>query len=270
MQPRFCLTIAATLSFLVGSPSHSRAAAGDGSPEEVVRKATDSLNQGREEEFARAMHPAELRRLREALSTIVDEAARDGKADQVLRIFPGVKSVEQLKELDDMAFFTAYLRAITGHDPAVKKALAKTKVEVLGHVAEGKDTTHVVYRSIMKGKGDDDAFFRIMVVSLRKDGPRWAMLLSGDAEATMAAMKQRFAANPAVPDLRATKIQLIGQLLEGKDRAYVVYRTITPLGDTPLKKVSVMTIDKEEPGWAVVRSGDSDAIARLIKERTGL
>ena len=32
-------------------------------------------------------------------------------------------------------------------DPSMKKALANTKIDVFGHVNEGEDTAHVVYRS---------------------------------------------------------------------------------------------------------------------------
>jgi len=234
-----------------------------------VRAATDAVNHGRTEEFARAMHPEALRQFRAVMSAVVDAAAKDGKADQVLRIFPSVKDVQGLKKLDDVTFFADYLRGVTGHDPALKSALAHSKIEVLGHVAEGKETAHVVYRMSTKVDGEDvDGL--MSVASLRKDGPRWAMLLSSDVEAMTLMMKQRLMAKPAVPDLKAMKVQPLGHLLEGKENAHLVYRTVTPLGDTSLKKINVLSVNKTDPGWKVVRDGDSEAVIKLIKEQFGL
>jgi len=269
MKQRSFLAMASAVLIFLLFPSKSPAAPDDGSPEAVVRAATDALNHGRTEEFAKAMHPEALREFRAAMSALVDAAAKEGQADQVLKIFPSVKDVQELKKLDDVHFFADYMRGVTGHDPALKSALANSKVQVLGHVAEGKETAHVVYRLSTKVDGADvDGL--ISVASLRKDGPRWAMLLSGDVEAMTLMMKQRLAAKPTVPDLKAMKVQPLGHLLEGNENAHLVYRTVTPFGDTSFKKINVLSVKKTDPGWKVVRDGDSEAIIKLIKEQFGL
>jgi len=269
MKQRSNLAMASALLILLLSPMKSPAGPDDRSPEAVVREATDGVNHGRTEEFAKAMHPEALRQFRAAMSAVVDAAAKDGKADQVLRLFPSVKDVQELKKLDDVTFFADFLRAVTGRDPALKSALAHSKIEVLGHVAEGKETAHVVYRMSTKVDGTDFEGL-VLVASLRKDGPRWRMLLSGDVEAMTLMMKQRSVSKPAVPDFKAMKVQPLGHLLEGKENAHLVYRTVTPFGDASLKKINVLSVKKTDPGWKVVRDGNSEAIITLIKGQFGL
>ncbi|MFI5457223.1 MAG: hypothetical protein ACHRXM_17395 [Isosphaerales bacterium] len=77
-------------------------------------------------------------------------------------------------------------------------------------------------------------------------------------------------AKPAVPDLKAMKVQPLGHLLEGKENAHLVYRTVTPFGDASLKKLHVLSVKKTDPEWKVVRDGNSEAIIKLIKEQFGL
>ena len=110
MKRRSYLAMASVALLILLTPSQGPAAADDGSPEAVVREATEAVNHGRTEEFARAMHPEALRQFRAVMSAVVDAAAKDGKADQVLKIFPSVKDVQELKKLDDVKFFADYMR----------------------------------------------------------------------------------------------------------------------------------------------------------------
>ena len=67
----------------------------------------------------------------------------------MLESFPGVKTIKALKALDAPRLFAGVIRRKTS-DPSMKKSLANTKIDVFGHIAEGEDTAHVVYRSRMK------------------------------------------------------------------------------------------------------------------------
>jgi hypothetical protein len=244
-------------------------AADPASPEDVARVATEAINHGRIEEFTTAMHPAALRQFRTAMLEVVEAAAKDGKADQVLRLFRDVKLVGDLKKLDDAGFFAAYLRGVMRNDAELKSVLADAKIVILGHVDEGKELAHVVYRFTTQRK-DADPIEMTSVVSLRKDGPRWAMLLSGDIELMTFAMRQRLSAKPATPDSKAAKIQLLGRVLEGTDRAHLVYRVTTPLGTTTIKKVNVLNLDDSDSEWQVFQEGDSASVIKLIKARLRL
>ena len=85
----------------------------------------------------------------------------------MLESFPGVKTVKALKALDAPRLFAGVIRR-KASDPSMKKSLANTKIDVFGHIAEGEDTAHVIYRSRMK-LGETD-IVRMNVATLRKSG----------------------------------------------------------------------------------------------------
>ena len=260
---RLAATLAASILLL--APARTQAGAEEPSPESVMKAATEAANTGRYEDFARATHPDARRQFRAAMMTIVEGAAKEGQAVQVLALFSGVKDVDALKKLDDTAFFAAYLGSMIGRDPALKAMLGRAKIEVLGHVDEGKDVAHVVYRLIAEEIGD-----MVLVATLRKDGPGWAMLLSGDLDAMVAMIKQRDLDKLAFPDPKAMQVQPLGRVLEGERAIQVVYRTITPFGASSLKKVNVLTVKPTDPGWKDLRDGDPTATTKRIKEALGL
>ena len=145
-----------------------------GSPEAVVSKAIDAVNHGRVDEFADAMDPDSLEEFRAAVVATIDTAVKRVGEAKLLESFPGVKSVKALKALDAPHLFAGVVQRMTA-DPEFRKALAKTKIDVFGHVSEGDDKAHVVYRSEMK-QGEVD-IVRLNVVTLRKSGQTWKMAI---------------------------------------------------------------------------------------------
>jgi hypothetical protein len=239
----------------------------DGSPETVVRGAVGAMNQGRLGEFVKAMHPEALKKFRVAILRLADLAAKDGKSAEVLRLFPDTKDLADLKKLDDGPLLERYLRGALGASPEVKKMLAGAKTEMIGHLDEGEDRTHVVYR-VRLDPGVPNAGI-LSVASLRRDGRRWAMLLSGDVEGMVAMMEKRVAGQFAFPDIKASKVEPLGRLLD-KDVAQVVYRMATPLGDSTLTKTAVIVVPKADPAFDAARDGKPADLAKLIKEKLGL
>ena len=120
-----------------------------GSPEEVVATALDAVNHGRIDEFVEAMDPDSLEEVRKSIVDSVDEGVKRVGEAKVLKSFPGVKSAKALKALDGPRLFAGILKRMSS-DPNMKKSLAETKINVFGHVDEGEDTTHVIYRSTVK------------------------------------------------------------------------------------------------------------------------
>lgn len=267
MTPRIALATAFAALFLISCSPKGLIAADEGSPESVVKTATDAMNQGRNEEFAKAMHPEALKKFRETMMTVIEEAGKEGKADEVLKLFPTVKDIAGLKKLDDSKFFADYMGGVMKMQPALKQALAQAKVEAVGHIAEGKDVAHVVYW--MKLEGNDKGA-KVLVASLGKDGPKWKMQLAGDIEMMTLMMKQKAQGKMDFPDFKKTEIQVLGHLADKDEAEQVVYRTITPFAETKLKKVNVLTISKDDPAWKAVKGGDSAATTKLLKEKLGL
>lgn len=268
MRRRSLFGVACVGLLYVPFPTTGRAAPEAGSPEAVVRGAISGMNQGRIDDFTKAMHPQALEQFRTSLSGVIDAAAKEGKADELLKMFPGIKKVGDLKQLDDGQFFSKYLRGMIAINPEIKRALAGTKTETLGHFDEGKETTHVIYRSTLNSQGAK--LDRVNVVSLRRDGARWAMLLTGDLDGMVSMMKQKFAGSFEFPDLTASRIEILGRLLEGDDKAQIAYRMITPMGGSSIQKSAVLTVNKADPGWPVAHLGKPEELSRLVSEKLGL
>ena len=136
-----------------------------GSPEAVVSTAMAAVNHGRIDEFVSAMDPDSLEEFRAAVVETIDAAVKRVGEAKLLESFPGVKTVKALKALDAPRLFGGVIRR-KASDPSMKTALANTKIDVFGHIAEGTDTAHVVYRSRMK-LGETD-IVRLNVATLRK------------------------------------------------------------------------------------------------------
>lgn len=244
--------------------------AAPGSPESTLARAMDEMNHDRIEKFTDEMHPDALKSFRTSMMAIVDAADKDGKSGQLIPLFDGVKSVADLKALDDRQFFVKYLRGVMAMQPGLKKAMAGAKIDMLGHVDEGSDKTHVVYKLTLEFDGTP--IEKMTVNSLQKQGSKWALLLSGDTEGMVAMMKQQLAGKRVVPDMKASRIEPIGRSIKGGTTgpAYVVYRQIAPLGDSQVTTIAVLTVEKSDPSWPLVERGKPEELGSLIREKLGL
>jgi putative sterol carrier protein len=65
-------------------------------------------------------------------------------------------------------------------------------LDVVGHVREGDDVVHVVYRGTTSV--GNVKISKMSVMSLKADGESWRMLLTGDIEGMAAMMKLQFGA----------------------------------------------------------------------------
>jgi hypothetical protein len=159
-------------------------------PEVVAQKAVLALKENRLDDFAKAMHPEALKGFREFLVPLADAAEKDGEEEELLAIFQGVSTVEELKKLHDRQFFMAFFQGVMTKTPEMKQVMAGAEVEMLGHVMEGKDTAHVVCRMKMSFEGVK--FKKMTVISLRRTEGGWAMLLSAEVEGMAELLKRQF------------------------------------------------------------------------------
>ena len=229
--------LATTYAYLVLLGSHAAQAPWPkpGSPEAVVSKAMNAVNHGRIDEFVSAIDPDSLEEFRTAVVETIDEAVKRVGEAKLLESFPGVKSVKGLKALDAPRLFAGVVRRL-GSDPSMKKSLANTQIDVFGHITEGEDSAHVIYRSSMK-QGETNIVLMI-VASLRKNGQTWKMVIP---EEFAGPTKQ---AGPGLPkiDFTARRVEPLGHLLDGQGAALIIYRMSIPVGDTTISKLAEMDL----------------------------
>ncbi len=233
-----------------------------GSPEAVVSKAIDAVNHGRVDEFAKAMDPDSLKEFRTAVVATIDTAVKRVGEAKLLESFPGVKSVKALKALDAPHLFAGVVRRMTS-DPETKKSLARTQIDVFGHVTEGDDTAHVVYRSKIK-LGETD-LVRLNVTTLRKSGQAWKMVIPDD----FAGPTKQGGPPPGAIDTSATRVEPLGHIIEGND-ALIVYRTILPVGDSKVTKLAVMPLSSRDAAFEIRASRQHDGSQIAAREPPGL
>lgn len=234
--------------------------------EEVVSRAMGALNHGRIDTFVKAMHPDTLKEIRASVLEILDLAITAGKEAQFLEGFD-VKDAEALKALDAPQIFAAICRKATSA-PEAKKALATTRIDVVGHFFAGTDKAYVVYRSKMNLDGMN--IDRLNVASLLRSDTDWKMSLLDELAGQIVAMKQGLLGKPVLPDIKATKVEPLGHILEGKKTAMVVYRMVLPAGEGSMTKLAVLSVNASDPGWEAVRKDETEKVTTLIEKSLGI
>jgi glycerol-3-phosphate dehydrogenase len=132
--------------------------------------------------MAALMHPDALREMRRLLDALFEAPNADAFREQLL----GVKTVAEAKMLSDTAVFASLMRA-TSQQAGMAEALRSATIQVLGHVNEGADTTHVVYRMALTI--DSIPITRMDVMTLARSPQGWRGLLKGDVSALAARIR---------------------------------------------------------------------------------
>ena len=254
-----CVLICSQAGWAAASQSQSKPKSG--SPEAVVSKALDAVNHGRVDEFASAMEADSLEDFRTAVVATIDTAVQRVGEAKLLESFPGVKSAKALKTLDAPHLFAGVVRRLTS-DPDMKKSLAKTQLDVFGHVDEGDDTAHVVYRTKLKF-GETD-IVRLNVATLRKEGGAWKMVIPED----FSGPTKQGGPPPGAIDISATKVEPLGHILDGNE-ALIVYRTRLPVGDSTVTKLAVMPLISRDPAFEAVKADNMPEVKKLLESRLG-
>ena len=114
------------------------------------------------------------------------QAAAANKQAEVVRFFPGAKSVAEIEKLSVERFFIGYLQGVFQRmEAAGNVRLTNT---VLGEVAEGDTLSHIVYRArITQGRNER---VDMAVLTLKKSPGGWKIFLPGDFTAMGRAANQ--------------------------------------------------------------------------------
>jgi hypothetical protein len=132
---------------------------------------------------ASLMHPDALRSLRGLLTPVLQHPG----GDEIRRQLFDVRSIAEADGLSDAAIFSRLTRASMG-EPTLAEAMRNASIDILGIVAEGADTAHVVFRLAMTV--DDIPVSRMDVMTLGRYQDTWRGLLKGDVSALAAALRR--------------------------------------------------------------------------------
>jgi hypothetical protein len=149
-------------------------------PEDVAAQALAAMSEQRLDDFAALMHPEALDDFRSMLLPVAEAAHRKGQSEQLLTLFHGVETMEGLRNLDSKSFFAAFLTGVSEVIPQFAQAMRGMTAEVLGHVMEGGDIAHIVYRGSVALEGA--TIKKVAVISMKGTDQGWGMLLTGDIE----------------------------------------------------------------------------------------
>lgn len=174
------LGLLAPLCLLQAAPP--RATTDTESAQQVTMRFVDAMRASDWKKVATLMHPAALHDLRGFFSVLLDAP----NADPMRRELLGVSSAAEAKAMSDTAMFEALLR-FSAKSPELGDAFRAAKVQILGEIKEGPDTTHVVYRMHMTLEGTPVS--TMDVFSLARSPAGWRGLLKGDMAAFAAAIR---------------------------------------------------------------------------------
>lgn len=176
------LALSGTLVQALEPPSPS-------SPESVVQAYVAAMKAGQYAQTAEFMHPEALEKFRTMMLPLVEASAGTDEEKGLLAFFRGVKDVEALKKLSPAEFFAAFFAGLAESSPGMKEALSSASTTVIGSVPEG-DVIHVVSRTSVGVEGI--GLSKMEVVSLKRAGEDWRVLLSGNIEGIAQALKKAF------------------------------------------------------------------------------
>jgi glycerol-3-phosphate dehydrogenase len=152
-------------------------------PEQVASHFMDAMRSGDWHTMAALMHRDALSEMRRLLAALFEAPKADAFRQQLL----GVNTVAAAQALSDTAVFASLMRATTQGNAGLADVLRSAKVQMLGHIDEGSDTTHVVYRMAMSIDGM--SITRMDVMSLSRSANGWRGLLKGDVSALAAGIR---------------------------------------------------------------------------------
>lgn len=154
-------------------------------PEAVTRQFGAAMRANDWVGTAQLMHPDALARFRGMFLPIV---AADSTGQLCERLF-ATKSAAEVAALPNAELFARFFRTLVSGTPELTGMFAGADLVPVGHVLEGNEVAHVVFR--MKVAADGITITKVQAMSLRRSGQTWRVLLSGDFEGLAAALARR-------------------------------------------------------------------------------
>ena len=161
-------------------------------PESVAKRQIEAMRTLNWEQVAKYTHPKALAQMQSLFMpvAIAGSAAKDNPAaEEMMRIVFGGKTANELAAVSSAAFFKIVMSGISGATPDFKNAMTNMEVQILGHVNEGENLAHVIYR-LSRPLAEGTAT-KIAVTSVERDGDTWKALLNADLENVARAISAR-------------------------------------------------------------------------------
>ena len=152
---------------------------------EVAQRTWVAVQDHKWDAVAHLTHPRALREFRALLAPIVD--ADGPAADSVRQIMFGSISHEAAAMVSDSAVYVNLMRWSDSLNAAQPGAMEATHYQLLGTVAEGRDTVHVIARASATVSGRHLTW--IQVYSLARSGATWRGLLQPNWSQFAAALR---------------------------------------------------------------------------------
>jgi hypothetical protein len=154
-------------------------------PEEIARGYMDSVKAGDMERVGTYMHPAALEKFKGILVQLAAvignvDAETDPKKNTAIKILFGEEKPAGIKDALPKNLFVHFLANLSQAMPMLRQMLNDSTYEFIGHVDEGGNQTHVVYRATLTTGGT--AVTKMEVITLKRDGEEWKVMLTGDIE----------------------------------------------------------------------------------------
>ena len=149
------------------------------------------------DDYTACMHPLALAKFKASMTPVGDAAlaSKTPSAKNILeRVFAN-QDLEKLKALPPAEFFKTFMQNWAAKNPVFVKTMKNSSVEMIGHVMEGGNRAHVVFRKGVEAGGQK--ITTVDVVSLEKDGNEWKCLLSDEMENLAASLMRQIKASDA-------------------------------------------------------------------------
>lgn len=157
------------------------------SAETVIQGYLQALKSGQYLKAAELMHPEALEKFRGTILPLVEETAAGDGEESLLPLFRDVPDIAALRKLSPPEFFAAFFGGMVDAVPGMAEGLGSGNITPLGSVPEG-DTLHFVCRTSVSMDGLD--LSEMEVVSLKRSGGNWRVLLSGEMEGIAQALRK--------------------------------------------------------------------------------
>ena len=184
-RPSLLGGLGALAAALLALPAPAHAQDRVETPEAVTRQYAAAVRANDWVGTASLMHPDALAHFRRMFIPIL---AADSSGQLCRRLFDASSSAE-LAALPDDELFARFFRTLVNDAPELHAMFTAADLVPVGHVLEGSDVAHVVFR--MKVAADGVTLTKVQAVSLRRAGRTWRVLLSGDFEGMAAALARR-------------------------------------------------------------------------------